>query len=436
MTDMPDSSFKMPVVTDFATLALPPLETISVSPGVTLHLFRDAQAPKMRVEVLYGRNNANSADGVRRAAVALADRLVTESTRLRPADELADFLDFEGARLGPSFKQGYNGIVADFLPQSLDKILDLLYEILTEADVPQQSLQTRVASEVHKLRYDSARIISKAGERADELSSGVGHPYARPVGEEDLTAVTREMVLDVIESGLKGSHIRIFAAGNFEGEALETLVGLGKRLSTLQREMQPDALIVKDSPSPAVSEHIAVEDSLQTAIVSIIPVDIDRHHPDYSPLRLAVMALGGYFGSRLMTNIREAKGLTYGISAVLENGFEGTRIRISAQCGQGTGALALAEIWKEVERLATEPMADDELTRLRRYASTQLATTLDSPFSILQYNAMGLYMGCPDDYFDRQFRAISDLNAETIMTMTRRYILPERAITVTAGSPL
>ncbi|MDD6723658.1 MAG: pitrilysin family protein [Bacteroidales bacterium] len=433
---MTERSVTLPAVTDFASLTLPALETVSVAPGVTLHLLRDPLAPKMRVEILYGHNNANSADSVRRAAVALADRLVMESTANRPADELADFLDFEGARLGPSGKQGYNGIVADFLPQSLDKITDLLYEVLTEADVPQQSLQTRVASEVQKLRYDRARIINKAGERADELSCGPDHPYAAPVGEDDLLAVTREMVLDVISGGLRGSHIHIFAAGNFDDPSLERVIGLGRRLSALQGEMQPVAPVVKYTPSPSVSEHIAVDDSLQTAIVSVIPVDIDRHHPDYSTLRLTVMALGGYFGSRLMTNIREAKGLTYGISASLESNFEGTRIRISAQCGQGTAALALDEIRKEIERLATEPMGADELTRLRRYAATQLATTLDSPFSILQYNAMDLYLGCPDDYFDRQFRAIGSLDADTIMAMTRRYIVPERAITVTAGSPL
>ena len=433
---MSERPVSLPAVTDFESLTLPVPETIGVAPGVTLHLLRDGHAPKMRIEILYGRNNANSSDSVRRAAVALADRLVMESTKSRPADEMADFLDFEGARLSPAGTRAYNGIIADFLPQSLGKMTDLIYEILTEVDIPQQSLQTRVASEVQKLRYDRARIINIAGERADALSGGVSHPYAAPVSEDDLQAVTRGMVLDVIASGLRGSHIAIFAAGNFEGKALDLLTVLGKKLSALQKEIQPDGAIVRYAPSPSVREHIDVGDSLQTAIVSHIPVDIDRRHPDYCPLRLTVMALGGYFGSRLMTNIREEKGLTYGISAYLESAFEGTRIRISAQCGQGTAALTLDEIRREIERLAGEPMPADELTRLRRYASTQLATTLDSPFSILQYNAMNLYLGCPDDYFDRQFRAIRSLDADTVMAMTRSYILPERAITVTAGSPL
>lgn len=433
---MSERPVTLPAVTDFESLTLPAPEVIGIAPDVTLHLLRDGLAPKMRIEILYGRNNANSPDSVRRAAVALADRLVMESTRNRPADEMADFLDFEGARLSPAGTRAYNGIIADFLPQSLGRMTDLIYEILTEADVPQHSLQARVASEVQKLRYDRARIINIAGDRADLLSGGISHPYAAPVSEDDLQAVTRDMVLDVISGGLRGSHIHIFAAGDFEGNALDRLTGLGKRLSALQKKMQPDGVVVKYTPSPSVREHIDVADSLQTAVVSHIPVDIDRHHPDYCPLRLAVMALGGYFGSRLMTNIREEKGLTYSIGAYLESSFEGTRIRMSAQCGQGTAALTLDEIRREIERLAYEPMPADELTRLRRYASTQLATTLDSPFSILQYNAMNLYLGCPDDYFARQFRAISNLDADTVMAMTRRHILPGRTITVTAGSPV
>ena len=99
------------------------------------------------------------------------------------------------------------------------------------------------------------------------------------------------------------------------------------------------------------------------------------------------MALGGYFGSRLMSNIREDKGYTYGISSALMGALNGAYITIQSQQDHAYTDAVIEETMKEIERLRTKPMGKDELERLRAFAMSQLAAVLDTPFDISAYHS-------------------------------------------------
>jgi predicted Zn-dependent peptidase len=160
---------------------------------------------------------------------------------------------------------------------------------------------------------------------------------------------------------------------------------------------------------------------------------IPRSHKDYIPLRIAVMALGGYFGSRLMTSIREEKGLTYGISAALEGSHEAANITINAQCDPAYVDEVISQTFAEIERLANEPMPREELEALIQYLSSALAVTLDSPLSIADHYITQLTVGTPPDYFEQQFNVLGAITPATIAEMTSKYIKPELFATFVAG---
>jgi predicted Zn-dependent peptidase len=191
--------------------------------------------------------------------------------------------------------------------------------------------------------------------------------------------------------------------------------------------------IVKMAPEAAQWKRIEVPGTLQNSLSASIPT-ISRDHADYINLRLTIIALGGYFGSRLMSNIREEKGLTYGISASLLGMREGAHAQINAQYATGNSQRVIDEVRHELQVLATQPMPDDELTRLKRFIMSNLASTLDSPFSIVDYYQNQVLVGTPNDYFDAQFKCINSLSAETIMRMASQYLNPDDMRIVTAGS--
>ena len=146
------------------------------------------------------------------------------------------------------------------------------------------------------------------------------------------------------------------------------------------------------------------------------------------------MALGGYFGSRLMTNIREEKGLTYGINASLMGELQGSYVSITAKCDKNNTDIVLAETEAEIRRLVSEPPCGEELERMRIYAATSLAKTLDTPQSMMQYYQNMICTGTPHDYFTRQFKCINALTPDMIARIAAEYLRSDSIITVVAGN--
>lgn len=426
----------LPAVREFDSLTLPGIEVSDIAPHVHLYILRDEKSPKLRLEVMYGRTNGRESDPVRAAAVQIAAALAPLRTGLRDEVQVADLIDYEGARLTNTTYSGATGLCCDTMPASLPRMADLMGELLTQPCVSPESLQAKINVAVQKRLDQESRIMPSASEYAHRLSAGLRHPYKFPVTADKYQQVTADMVTDIMVGSVRDNELYIFASGKVDAGTEKVIRDLGLRLAASQGAMKPVPAVVPDSPEKACHVHLDSPDKLQTAISAVIPVPIDRFHPDYSALRLSVMALGGYFGSRLMTNIREEKGLTYSIGAHLECTFEGAGIVIGAQCGAGTGGEALREIVNEINRLAAEPMGDAELKRLRRFAATQQATSLDSPFSIMSQYQMPLHLGAPADYFDRQFLANKDLDAATVTRLIKIYAEPAQMRVVTAGCPV
>ena len=145
------------------------------------------------------------------------------------------------------------------------------------------------------------------------------------------------------------------------------------------------------------------------------------------------MALGGYFGSRLVANIREEKGLTYGITASLNGSPEGSYVEISAMCDKKYAGQVLDEVASELKLLATDPPRGAEIERLKLSATTSLAEMLDTPFSRMGYYMTQVLVGTPDNYFEEQCRQIRLLTSDSIAEMASRYLDPQFLYSVISG---
>lgn len=192
------------------------------------------------------------------------------------------------------------------------------------------------------------------------------------------------------------------------------------------------ATVIPDSPAMPCRVDVKREGATQSAVVAVMPA-IPRSHPDYIPLRIAVMALGGYFGSRLMANVREDKGYTYGISASLVGEKEGAHIKIETQCDPRYVESMIQEIKAEMTAMATRPPSSLELERVKRHYMTTLTSRLESPMSMIEEHISTLTVGTPPDYFDRQQEVLSQLSPELITDVASRYLDPDRLSWATAG---
>src|SRR6185312_12597437 len=174
---------------------------------------------------------------------------------------------------------------------------------------------------------------------------------------------------------------------------------------------------------PATEKFYFIErsEALQSAIRIGTPF-INRQHPDFPAVQVLNTVLGGYFGSRLMNNIREDKGYTYGIGAGVSSYRQGGAMFIATEVGAEVCKAAVSEIEKEINLLKTELIPDEELSLVRNYMMGSLLGSLENVFSHADKFKNLHFSGLGYDYYDRYVDAVKTVSAERLKELANQYL--------------
>lgn len=414
-----------PPLHPLADINIAPAERIELDGGGSLTAVRGGDQPVMSLSLLW---EGGTLDCPLREAMAVMGDCITEGTDDMSADEVADAVDYAGARLSFRPADHYSGLSLVCLSHRVTDVLPVLRSVITAPAF------TTTAVETARARLGAATAVtrSKVSDRAERalkpMITGSDNPAATVTMPERFETVSPDDVRAAwqatIGRGRRGMHA--FLGGSFSDE---TLVAIIDSLTALPSgEPSPSPIAIRPfCAEPPRRINITDSESLQSAVAMGRPT-IGRDHPDYIPLRIAVEALGGYFGSRLMSNIREKRGLTYGISARLLGTYEGAYAWIGAQCNSLNVDEVIEQTLAEVRNLADNPPRGEELERLRLHAWSSLASQADTPLSTIEYYITRLTVGTPADYFARQMEAIRALDSDTIARMAATYLTGDWAI--------
>lgn len=160
---------------------------------------------------------------------------------------------------------------------------------------------------------------------------------------------------------------------------------------------------------------------------------IGREHPDYMKLRILNTVLGGYFGSRLMLNIREDKGFTYGISSSVIGLKQDAYLSVFTQTGNEFVKPLIEEVFIEIERLCNEKIGKEELAMVRSYLIGELARIFDGPFSICDAYISLIANQLDLKYYDRQFEIVRGITSEELQEIASKYFIKDSFYTAVAG---
>ncbi|MDE6453158.1 MAG: insulinase family protein [Muribaculaceae bacterium] len=415
-----------PPAMPFGKLTLPPKRTIAFPNGARLHVVADTECPLVRVTVLA---SGGKCDFPNPAVSATAPMMVAEGSALFDTGLVADMLDYHGASFGGRCTDHHLRLDLTALASGMPALLPLLSDAIASPAVPDIRLNTVRGSLAAQCAYSMSRVANIASRKALSLMAGAGHPYAEHALPDDFAAVTREQVSARIASSMRAGGIDVILGGGADASIEDAVCEM---LSALPAGDAAAQYITPFAPCEACTVRVDVKGAEQSAVNVTIPA-VDRNHPDYIPLRLAVTALGGFFGSRLMQNIREDKGLTYGISASLNGVAEGGFVEISAECAHEYAERLTDELRSELLRMASVPLTADELLRMRLYEQTRLAAVLDNALATADYYATAIIVGMPDNYFENQEKITASINPDTIADISARYLRPELMRTVIAG---
>lgn len=416
-----------PPVKPFEFRALPPEEVTQLDNGMTVHLYNGGDQPVSSMSLLFPGGTCDCANPV---VPQLFAALAAEGSRHYSGEQIADILDFNGTRFNGKCHQHYTGFEMITLNGRVDAVLPMISDIVCCQTFDERAVENARLQMKSRLLTDMAKVSYLADKGLSEILCGKNHPAAfspTPAGI-DATDGSELSEFHKRHNSTQGAHA--FIAGKLD-DSLRA-----HYLDFLENLRLDGAGIVQDfrafTPESVTEVTENLSGSLQSAIAMGIPT-IERTHPDYIPLRLTVMALGGYFGSRLMANVREEKGYTYGIYAYLAGSREGSSIHISAQCDNRYTRAVTDEIYAEVRRMRDNPPQGQELERLKFHAASSLAEVLDSPLSIMNYHSTALIVDMPDGYFEAQQRAIASLTPDIIAEMTGRYLMGETMRSVIVG---
>lgn len=432
-----------PAVHPFSPVAMPLAATENFGPDVTLHIVNAGDLPMVRVSTLWdGGSHRMPTDfalpfsneyGNRRYFTAqILAAMMSENTRRHNAAEIAEIVDSCGAWLGAYSRRHHMGVTTLMPAECMETILDMAREIITEPVFTPEAFETirRRMCDAEKLKLTSP--VSWASEQIKPLIAGYGHPYYTQNNEQGVEDVALDDVNSLKDTLLMRTPIHIFAAGKLGASQLRVLRAYAGKIAT---EMKGHATLTPFAPMQSEApQHMQLHQTatLQTAIVAAMPLPTTPQHPDFCNLVFTVHALGGYFGARLMTNIREQKGLTYGISATVLPHIEGPQMLIKASCKKDSTQQVIDEIRNEITRLHTTPPDADEMQRLTGHIATSLMSKLDSPFTIMDYYLNGHTTMIPPDDFARKNEALVNLDSRTVADMAQRYLNPDslRIVTV------
>lgn len=424
----------------FERVDIIPEEIVDISPRTRLHIINAGNVQMTRVVTIFSRGNTdilpdNTPDTLPHyaaAAVIMADMLLAGSTK-SSGDDIAEAIDYSGGWIMQK-SHTYDTRVTIFgMNDKIPDLLNIAYDSICNATFDADRLECIKIQTAQKMRLDLQRPQYTASKALSAILYGHADPRSSALAPQHIETITRDAVLHAHHAVTRNSDLDIYVGGGITPEVLKSVTTYA---TLLDKNLEAN---VPRYNFPAIAPEAPGLTSLQTpangqcAISAAIPVSITRHDTDYIPLRNVCIALGGYFGSRLMTNIREEKGLTYGIQGNLNGASDMTYLGINAMCNAEKAPLVIDEIRNEISRLATEPMHDDEFQRLRNFLASQLLSTLDTPFSILDHYTMIHSLNAPEDYYTRQFDVLAAMTPETLRNITAHYLNPDNLRIVTAG---
>lgn len=358
-------------------------------------------------------------------------KLLQEGTTQRDAQAIAHQLDYWGASLSVESSADYWTLTAYCLTKHFRDMLLLIRELLTAATFPEEELVLKKHLQKQKLRVNQQKVAFQSTRKLMGLLFGPDHFYGYRLSDADIDPITAESIRAFYQSKIVNQPFITFISGQLPPD-----------FAQIWAESWPASLHLPPPPirdftrlpmqATGGTHRVFMEGTNQSALRMgrLMP---HHTHTDYPPLKVLNTVLGGYFGSRLMSNIREEKGYTYGIYSTLHAYAQQGIFYISTEVGAEHEAAAITEIYTELNRLQEQPITEEELTLVRNYLLGNIIGGIDGPMKAAN-TLKGLVLQGQDQYAFEQFiQTIRSVTPAQLQALAQAYWQPDDLTVVIAG---
>ncbi len=398
---------------------LPPLNSVKLDNGLPLYWVNAGVQDVVQIDWVFP---AGLWYEVMPSTAHATAGLLKNGTEKFTSAEISEALEFYGAQLKVNAGNDFATVTLYTLTKHLPSLLPMVLEIITGATFPEHEVEIHKRNAIQRLLVSLRQCEFVANQRIDALLFGEAHPYGRFSRQEKIEAVTRQDILNFYKENYNLANARMFMAGRIGDNEVKNLNAVFGNLKLESKE--PSKLVFPSAPVSERVQRIANDaDGVQGAI-RIGRLFPNRHHPDYTPSVVLNTLFGGYFGSRLMSNIREDKGYTYGIHSSLGPEVNGGSLIVSTETGRDVAELAVKEIYREMELLCNEPADEEELLLVKNYLLGGILGDLDGPFSILQRWRTLILHGFTEEHFNNNIRIYKTITPKEVQLLAQKYFNP------------
>jgi zinc protease len=396
--------------------------------GVPVFLIEAGTEDIMRVEFTF---RAGLVNEYLPLVASTTNMMLSEGSQNYSSEELNRILDYYGVFLNLSVDKDRAGIVVFFLNKHIDKVLELSREILFRPVFPEAELSSLMKKRLSWYLVNREKVQNLATDNFFESVFGKHHPYGHQVLESDFEGLNPAILSDFHTKYYTPENLAIIVSGKIYEKTSDLLnFYFGDIKSKIIYTEDPQNILKGEKRKKV---HIVKPGSTQTAI-RIGSSTINKRHPDYTGLKILDSILGGYFGSRLMKNIREEKGFTYGISSTVTSlDLAGYKV-ISTDVNQKNLKKTIDEIYSEIRLLQSVPVSKEELQVVRNYMSGEMVRMFDGPFALAESFRSTWEFGLDNGYYYKLCEKIRTIGSDEIIMLAQTYYNIDDLFQITAGS--
>lgn len=344
--------------------------------------------------------------------------LLKESSAAHSAAEIADLMDFYGAYMVVSGMLDRTTITLSIPANNITTILPVIYDFLSNPHYTPDRLDIYKKLKIKDLEYNSRKTDVRSTQLMLHAVFGDNRTAGQFPTRENLQAITLEQMQEHHRETFCAENITLFMTGNIREEIASCVRHLFNQVPNGTPSVSIRDLELPADPASVITE--AMPDSVQSSI-SLCLVKDGYLSADRREFSFLSTITGGYFGSRLMQNLRERNGYTYGISAGSVYFGNQALFIINSDVNATQTQAAIHACFEELQRLQEEPIGAEELESARSYMLGDMLRDVDNSVSYLKRYAFWNAFGLDEREFQRLVDSIQNINAETLENLAKKH---------------
>ena len=354
--------------------------------------------------------------------------MLAEGSKDYTSQQLAEKLDYYGSYFDVNIDRDYVYITFCSLKKFFAQTAELIEQIILYPTFPEKEVATYCAKRRQQLTIERRKVETRAREQFAQAIFGEDHPYGISSDEKEYDSITRVQIENHYRRLYTAQNCMIVCSGSISEDVLLQISKIAEQIPSTSECFNDQIPPFKTSHTNIIKHKGALQSSIRMGRL-LFP----RTHPDFIPMQVLSTILGGYFGSRLMQNLRERNGFTYGVFSAMVNFQHTGYLALATQVGKEVTHAALEQIAHEINILRTEKVEEEELMLVKNIMAGEMMRILDGPFGIADVTTENILCGFDNSHIQHNLERIRQTSPEEILSLAQKYLDPKDMVTVVVG---